>query len=152
MKIQLSKRAGETMYAYRSNEIYFRDTFCKMTQGLATMRAWKEAQEKQESYNADFNEIAQWASKLQPQWERSIFQEKAREVDEMMRKEKIAYIQEQKRLHEANEKRMREIAASREKQKTLLDTERAKSVEEELIREEEEAQQSSKTKKRTGKH
>ncbi|KAH9258548.1 hypothetical protein BASA81_003050 [Batrachochytrium salamandrivorans] len=108
MKLQLAKRAGETLYAYRNNEYYFRDTFCKMTQGLATMRAWKEAQEKQESFNGEFQDIAMWASRLQPGWERTIFQDRAREVDEQMRREKMALIQDQKKAQEEYERRMRE--------------------------------------------
>lgn len=108
MKAQLPKRAAETLYAYRNNEFYFRDTFCKMTQGLATMRAWKEAQEKQESFNGEFQDISQWASKLKPGWERTIFQECAKEVDDRMRKENMAAFQEQKKAQEEYERRMRE--------------------------------------------
>lgn len=161
MKTTLKERACEAIRVYRQVDIYFRDTFCKMSQGLASNRSWREAEEAKVACEQEFQEIAEWASKLKKGWGEKIFPECVQVVDLQQRKQFEQQQREEARImHEMQEKqREKAMAKAKAAEKKYSSNESevevasvssatAKAAEEELLREEDEAR---KAKKRTGK-
>jgi hypothetical protein len=83
----LIERACESIVTFRTVDAYFRDTFCKMSQGLASTRAWKEAEQARANCELEFQEIAEWALKLKPGWDQRILMECSKVVDERQRRQ-----------------------------------------------------------------
>jgi hypothetical protein len=147
-KKALKERTIETIVAFRAIDIYFRDTFCKMTQNLASIKTWKEAQDSRQGVDLEFQDIAEWASKLQSGWDKEIFKECTRIVDEKAVKDNDAQRREMERITVENQRKIKErqqqrISASQKKQAEKAKTdekeqeEAAKLAEAELMQEEE---------------
>jgi len=112
-KKALEQRAGEGIVMFRTIDSYFRDTFCKMSQGLASTRAWKEAEEARQACEHEFQEISEWASNLKPGWEQTILMECSKAIDEKQRRVMEQQRKEETRLAEDAQTRQRQRLAER---------------------------------------
>ena len=83
----LIERACECIVAFRAVDFYFKETFCKMSQGLASNRAYREAESSRQAFDQEFVDICEWAKLLKPGWETTIIQQCSKQVDEQTRKQ-----------------------------------------------------------------
>ena len=149
MKRALRDRCVEAIGNYRRSDGYYRDTFCKMTQGLATQRAWKDAQEHHVACDRDLQDIMEWAERLQKGWKDVLVRECSKVADSEFREQMGAEQMQMRAMiqkgQENEEKRKKERAARRkpqEREMSVAEKERvdkvAKQAEMELLNEEEE--------------
>ena len=151
MKAKLIDRATESIINYRKNDHYFRDTFCKFSQQLASSRAWKEAQEAQQLCDKELQDIHEWASKLQPGWERQILQFCSQRADKEMQREMELQKEEQSKIQKENEKKMKERMEKRKQEVEKKLEEKAKVAEAALLSEVEDEENKKSKKKNVSK-
>ncbi len=149
MKQALKDRCVESITNYRNNDVYYRDTFCKLTQGLATQRAWKDAQDQQVACDRDLQDISEWAARLQPGWQNTLIRECSKLADDELKAKMFQENQQMNRMIQAkqeNEEKKRKELKARRKQLEQQESARkkedvekaAKLAEMELLNEEEE--------------
>ena len=124
-----------------------------MSQGLASNRAWKDAEALRQTCDLELQDICEWAKRLKPGWEGRILQECSRVVDENTKRSMETQSREEQRQQKEQQERMKaeiqaRIQASEKRyqaKQTAGAEEMAKSTEELLLSEE--AEEKSKKKK-----
>jgi hypothetical protein len=153
----LRERAVELIVTYRNNDIYFKETFCKMSQGLASQRAWREAEATRSAFDNEFGDIMEWAKRIKPGWEKTIMNQCSNSANQQqMRLAEAQQVAEAaSKSDQENSTRLRleaKILASKKKKEAAGANhafEAAKAAEEELLSEEKKAVNKKKTVKGT---
>ena len=132
---------------FRAVDLYFRDTFCKMTQGMASQNVWREVQEAREAADRDLSDILEWANKMVPGWEKTIFVQASKVADELQRQMQLQIEQQIRQGQElGRQKKAAEpvVKSQNDAQAQQLAEQQAKQAAKALIREEEESEKTTK--------
>jgi hypothetical protein len=150
----LRERAVDLIIALRQYDIYFKETFCKMSQGLASNRAWREAESTRQAFDNEFTDIIEWARRIKPGWEKTIVNQCGNLANQrqgrQLEAQQNAEIAARNELDNATRQRLEAkiLATKKRKEGTAgsLTLEAAKAAEQELLSEEEKKVTASKRK------
>lgn len=125
----MRESAVEAILNFRTIDLYFRDTFCKMSQGLASQKVWKDAQEIRGVADAEISEIHSWAMKIRPGWERDVLREATQVVDKLQMDQQ----KQMEMLQRQENQAMQQVHAQRMAEKRKIDAVKAEKQQKEAV-------------------